>query len=123
MLRCNLHDTLVIRLRNEIRGRKVGMHVALDGHDVRSDGSAVGKNPPSLAAYRDTYTYRWNCTHEGVFHIGDAGNLGATENDTNLHGLFGALVVEPYGSRWTDPFTGKPIRDGLQADIHPPKKR
>ncbi|KAJ3052412.1 hypothetical protein HK097_006308 [Rhizophlyctis rosea] len=123
VLRCNLHDTLTIRLRNEIPGRKVGMHVALDGHDVKSDGSAVGRNPPSLAAFKETVTYKWKCTHEGVFHIGDAGNLGATEDDTNLHGLFGALAVEPYGSRWTNPFTGEPLRDGLQADIHPPKKK
>ncbi|KND00430.1 uncharacterized protein SPPG_09220 [Spizellomyces punctatus DAOM BR117] len=121
VLRCNLHDTVTIVLENKIRKHPVGMHVALDGHDVKSDGSAVGRNPPSLAPPGGKYTYHWKCSHQGVFHIGDAGNLGGTENDTNLHGLFGALIVEPYGSRWTDPHTGEPIRDGLTADIHPPK--
>ncbi|KAI8817794.1 uncharacterized protein EV422DRAFT_603527 [Fimicolochytrium jonesii] len=90
VLRCNLHDSVTVNLENHIRKHAVGLHVALDGHDVRDDGSA--------------------------------GNLGGRENDTNLHGLFGALVVEPFGSRWTHPHTGKPIRDGLTADIHPPKR-
>ncbi|KAI8912040.1 hypothetical protein DFJ77DRAFT_512077 [Powellomyces hirtus] len=122
VLRCNLHDSITIHLENQVRKHSVGMHVALDGHDVESDGSAVGRNRPSLAPPGGRYEYHWQCGHEGVFHIGDAGNLGGRENDTNLHGLFGALVVEPFGSRWTHPHTGKPIRDGLTADIHPPKR-
>lgn len=34
------------------------------------------------------------------------------------HGLFGALIVEPPGSTYHDPATGKPIRSGAIADIH-----
>ncbi|KAJ3036877.1 hypothetical protein HDV00_002220 [Rhizophlyctis rosea] len=123
VLRCNHHDKVTVHFRNQIRNRKVGMHLASDGYNVESDGAAVGRNPPSIVGFGESIVYKWKCGHEGVFHIGDAGNLGGTEADTNLHGLFGALVVEPFGSRWTDPHTGKPIRDGLTADIHPPKKR
>ncbi|KAJ3296804.1 hypothetical protein HK104_001167 [Borealophlyctis nickersoniae] len=123
VLRCNLHDVVTIVFTNKIRNRKVGMHVAMDGHSAAEDGSAVGRNPPSLAAFGETIEYHWKCGHEGVFHFADGGNLSGTERGTNSHGLFGALVVEPFGSRWTDPHTGKEIRDGITADIHPPKLR
>ena len=36
------------------------------------------------------------------------------------HGLFGAVIVEPPGSRWLDPLTGQPIETGWQAMIADP---
>lgn len=36
------------------------------------------------------------------------------------HGLFGMLVVEPSGSRYSCPFTGKPLFSGSQAAIEHP---
>ena len=42
----------------------------------------------------------------------------SSELGSNVHGLFGALFVEPRGSWWTDPVTGKPINSGNFADIH-----
>ena len=33
------------------------------------------------------------------------------------HGLFGALLIEPKGSTWLDPSTGKPVRSGAVADV------
>jgi manganese oxidase len=41
--------------------------------------------------------------------------FGAT---TWPHGGFGTLIVEPVGSTYHDPKTGKPIRSGPVADIH-----
>ena len=41
--------------------------------------------------------------------------IGAT---TWPHGGFGTLIVEPAGSTYHDPKTGKPIRSGPIADIH-----
>lgn len=38
--------------------------------------------------------------------------------DSWAHGLFGSTVVEPPGSTYHDPITGRPIRSGLMADIH-----
>ena len=48
----------------------------------------------------------------------------ATEQLQSLrqHGLFGALLVEPQGATWTDPFTGEPLKSGVKADIHYPDK-
>jgi len=34
------------------------------------------------------------------------------------HGLVGQLIVEPKGSTWTDPKTGKPVDSGTLVDIH-----
>ncbi|NYI46603.1 FtsP/CotA-like multicopper oxidase with cupredoxin domain [Nocardioides aromaticivorans] len=34
------------------------------------------------------------------------------------HGLVGQIIVEPKGSTWTDPVTGKPVDSGTLVDIH-----
>lgn len=34
------------------------------------------------------------------------------------HGAVGTIIVEPFGSTWHDPVTGKPVRTGPVADIH-----
>ncbi|GAB3861841.1 hypothetical protein GCM10028801_26420 [Nocardioides maradonensis] len=34
------------------------------------------------------------------------------------HGLVGQLIIEPKGSTWTDPVTGKPVDSGTLVDIH-----
>ncbi|MFM7641573.1 MAG: multicopper oxidase domain-containing protein [Cyanobium sp.] len=55
------------------------------------------------------------------------GDFRGTEAGTNAHGLFGALVVEPAGSRWSDPETGDDLihpfskeilGTGLYVDVH-----
>jgi hypothetical protein len=65
-----------------------------------------------------------------VFPFHDGGNYSGDENGTNVHGLFGALVVEPSGSTWRDPTTGNASHgengngdfrqlDGLYLDVLP----
>ena len=36
------------------------------------------------------------------------------------HGLVGQLIIEPQGSTWTDPVTGKPVDSGTYVDINTP---
>ena len=140
VLRARYQDTVQIRFRNEIRGRRVGMHLVAAGYDVKtSDGAYVGRNPSSLAASGAAHHYEWFCQHEGVFVFHDGGNFDGLEEDnedpkvgdlrtgsTNLHGLFGALCVEPERAIWRDPVTGvrsaapgEPFvqLDGLYMDI------
>ena len=38
------------------------------------------------------------------------------------HGAVGTIIIEPVGSTWHDPKTGKPIRTGPIADIHSVEK-
>jgi manganese oxidase len=144
VLRARCGETVEVKFTNHIRGRCVGMHLVGDGYDViTSDGAAVGANPSSLAGPpyeeggwdppdphpRNEHTYSWKCDHEGVFPFHDMGNLSGGEEGTNVHGLFGTLVVEPPEAEWTDPQTGKRLDlkdgnnrcegDGLYVDVHP----
>ncbi|MGL5794671.1 MAG: multicopper oxidase domain-containing protein, partial [Waterburya sp.] len=118
VLRANLGDTITIKLKNEIKNRHVGIHLVGPGTDVASDGSHIGTNQSSLVAYKQEKSFIWQVDHEGVFVFHDAGDFRGDERGTNAHGLFGALIVEPAGARWTDPETGDLLRSGLDADVH-----
>ncbi|HEX8202980.1 MAG TPA: hypothetical protein VF590_21065, partial [Isosphaeraceae bacterium] len=130
VLRARPGDELRVELQNEVSGRHVGLHLVGDGYDVRTDdGSHVGRNESSLTPPGGTRAYTWRCRHEGVFPFHDGGNYSGGEDGTNVHGLFGALVVEPPGSIWRDPVTGLRSEDeggafreldGLEMDILPP---
>ncbi|HEX8441160.1 multicopper oxidase domain-containing protein [Archangium sp.] len=129
VLRARKGDRVQVELRNDIRNRQVGLHLVGDGYDVRTDdGSHVGRNPSSLVGPGERRTYEWRCDHEGVFPFHDGGNFSGGEDGTHVHGLFGALIVEPAGSRWRDPVTGRLSEDahgvreldGLYLDVLPP---
>lgn len=87
---------------------------------LTSDGSNVGYNPDTTA--RRFIRYTWHADKEGVFLFSDMGNTRSNEEGTNVHGLFGAIIVEAAGSEWFDPVTGKPLESGLFADIYNPAK-
>lgn len=46
----------------------------------------------------------------------------SSEEATNIHGLFGAVIVEPPGARWFHPETGEEMESGLMADLYQPGK-
>ena len=120
VLRAHVGDRVVVLFRNEL-DQHAGIHPQGVGHDVETmDGGAVGANPDSAARPGGRRSYVWECTEEGVFFFHDLADIRGGEEGSNAHGLFGALVVEPAGSRWTDPVTGVPIVDGLYADVHVP---
>lgn len=100
------------------------MHIQRAEYNVQtSDGAFVGCNENSIAPpcpSGGTQTYRWKVIREGVHIFSDLGNPLSSELGSNVHGLFGALIVEAKGSTWTDPITGYPINSGLYADIHHP---
>lgn len=50
----------------------------------------------------------------------DLGNTLSSEIGSNVHGLFGVIVVEAPGSYWTDPQTGCELKSGVFADVHNP---
>ena len=134
VLRGALGDTLEIHLENELEPdeehgpRHVGLHlIGPGGESAVNDGSHVGANPSSLVPPGEQRLYTWHALHEGVFVFHDAGDFRGTEAGTNAHGLFGALVVEPAGSRWSDPETGDDLihpfskeilGTGLYVDVH-----
>ena len=131
VLRARQGEQMAVTLHNCIPDRAIGLHLVAGGYDVvTADGSDVASNPSSLAPPGGTWEYIWPCDHEGVFPFHDGGNYSGDENGTNVHGLFGALVVEPPGTTWRDPTTGIASHgpdgsggfeqlDGLYLDVLP----
>ena len=90
-------------------------------YDVQTfDGANVGFNTDTTT--NDEICYTWYAEREGVFLFSDLADPRSGELGTNVHGLFGAIIVEAAGSEWFDPVTGKPITSGLFADIYNPAK-
>ncbi|MFT4164931.1 MAG: multicopper oxidase domain-containing protein [Microlunatus sp.] len=151
VLRTRLGEPLRIRVENQIRGRRVGFHVQgeplgradgqLSGDGVRfGDGSHTGANPDSTIPPPDGddphhLTYTYGARHEGVWLVHDAADVDGSERGTNIHGLFGAIIVEPPGVRWRDPqidwtapdvdpwLDDKPWDSQLHVDVVDPAER
>ncbi|MDQ4085204.1 MAG: hypothetical protein M3165_05245, partial [Actinomycetota bacterium] len=153
ILRANAGDCVNVTLTNELNPRQFGgrlsnprasIHVQGVPYNVQdSDGSAVGFNDDTTVAIGESITYRWTAPEEGVYLFTDRGSMAGSEADggSTVHGLFGALAVEPAGSTWTDPVSGARLDGGttgtttpymdpvtrqqsgelyIDADIHPP---
>ncbi|MCM3782133.1 multicopper oxidase domain-containing protein [Neobacillus mesonae] len=120
VIRANEGDTVEVLFENKL-DHPASIHIQdVDYNVMTSDGAAVGFNENTTVAPGDSITYNWKPTHEGISYFTDMGNTLSSELGTQVHGLFGALIVEPRGSTWTDPITGKPISSGIYADIHNP---
>ncbi|MGE7667730.1 multicopper oxidase domain-containing protein [Ureibacillus composti] len=120
VIRANVGDEVEILFENKLPFH-TGMHIQDADYDVlTSDGAFVGLNSNTTVAPGESIIYKWKVFNEGVHFFSDLGNPLSSELGSNVHGLFGALFVEPRGSWWTDPVTGKPINSGNFADIHNP---
>jgi len=120
VIRANVGDEVEILFENQLPF-DAGMHIHNAEYDVfTSDGAFVGINPDTTIPKGARIKYKWKVDHEGIHFFSDLGNPLSSEKGSNVHGLFGALFVEPRGSWWTDPVTGKHINSGLFADIHNP---
>ncbi|ARU62038.1 copper oxidase [Tumebacillus avium] len=122
-IRANVGDEIEVLFENELPFA-TSMHIQRAEYDVQtSDGAFVGCNENSTAppcgpgAFQ---VYRWKVIREGIHIFTDLGNPLSSELGSNLHGLFGALIVQPKGSWWTDPVTGGELPSGLYADLHHP---
>lgn len=118
VLRANVGDLIVVNLYNSLE-RRVSIHVQGLSYDVKtSDGASVGFNPDTTTSKVITYT--WFAKKEGVYQFHDMADTRSSEEGTNVHGLFGAIIIEEPESTWFDPITGKPLESGLFADIYHP---
>ena len=118
VIRANKGDTVVVTFTHSLN-RPLSIHVQGLAYDVQtSDGANVGYNKDSTTFHRITYT--WYANREGVYIFHDMGDPTSNENSTNIHGLFGAIIVEAPQSRWLDPENGKELESGLFADIYHP---
>ncbi|HKS41450.1 MAG TPA: multicopper oxidase domain-containing protein, partial [Blastocatellia bacterium] len=69
---------------------------------VADDGANVGKNATSLANPNQVKSYKWYAAKQGQYFLYSTGaTIGGEGNGGQVdHGLFGAVVVEPKGSKW-----------------------
>lgn len=120
VIRANRGDKIVIHFTHSLK-RSLSIHVQGLLYDVQtSDGANVGFNKDTTT--RQQITYTWYANREGVYLFHDMGDTRSSEEGTNIHGLFGAIIVEEPESRWLDPETGKELESGLFADIYHPFK-
>lgn len=120
VIRVNLGDTVRIRFRHSLN-RRLSIHVqGLSYNVLDSDGASVGFNPDSTTS--GEIWYSWYADTEGVFLFHDMADPGSLEEATNIHGLFGAIIVEAPQARWYNPETGEELNSGLMADIYQPGK-
>lgn len=120
VIRANEGDVVEILFENQLPFA-TGMHFQEADYDVMdSDGSNAGFNENTLVECGEQILYRLYVNHQGVYIFSDLGNPASSEQGSNINGLFGAMFVQPRGSWWTDPVTGKEINSGVYADIHHP---
>ncbi|MGH2821175.1 MAG: multicopper oxidase domain-containing protein [Actinomycetota bacterium] len=119
VIRANRGDCVVIDFRNRASGGPTGMHIDGLAFKMSSSGDAVGRNASSAVARGGSRTYRFFVpnreTLEGAHYI----HPGPGNRHAVAHGLFGALSVQPPGSRYRDPTTGRRLRSGWEAMIVP----
>lgn len=120
VIRANVGEKVVVTFSHSLN-RSLSIHVQGLLYDVQtSDGASVGFNTDTTTKHKMVYT--WYATKEGVYLFHDMGDSTGSEDGTNIHGLFGAIIVEAPESRWLNPQTGEELESGLFADIYHPTK-
>nr|WP_106778843.1 multicopper oxidase domain-containing protein [Lysinibacillus timonensis] len=120
VIRACVGDEIEVLFENQLPFN-TGIHIQNAEYDVMTaDGTFVGLNRDTTVEKGEMILYKWKVFDEGIHFFSDLGNPLSSEQGSNVHGLFGALFVEPRGSWWTHPETGKPINSGNFADIHNP---
>lgn len=119
-LRVNQGECLRIKLTNQLQADEpVSFHLHASGLHLVSNGSpALATNPDALAQAGQSVTYEWmvgNDVPEGTHYFHSHGNERLQTN----RGLFGAVIVEPKGSKYLDPLSGNELSSGWAAMIQP----
>lgn len=118
VLRCHEGEIIRINFHNSLsNNRRASIHVQGLHYNVQdSDGASVGFNPDTTTS--DQISYTWFADKAGTYLFSDLADPRSGEF-TNIHGLFGAIIVETPCSKWYDPVTGNELKSGLFADIYP----
>lgn len=120
VIRANVGDEIQINFYNRLN-RRASIHVqGLEYNVLTSDGANVGFNPDTTT--ENFIRYTWFAHKEGIYLFSDMADTRSSELGTNVHGLFGAIIIEKANSTWLNPVTGQPLKSGLFADIYHPSE-
>lgn len=131
ILRVNQGECLQITLRNGFvtsPGEAVSLHLHGSSLYLAETGDpAIASTPAATVAPSETVTYRWWVSlaePEGTHYFHSHGNvgeqLGEKRREQTSHGLFGAVIVEPHGSRYLNPRSSAELHSGWDAVIVDP---
>jgi hypothetical protein len=122
VLHVNIGDCIKINLKNETSAGAVSFHADMLAFDPRdSYGIAAGNDPAQAVAPGASRTYTFYASPEigeTTALVRDWGNVIANPR----LGLYGAIVVGPRGTTYTDPMTGADVstKASWRVDAHPP---
>jgi hypothetical protein len=122
VLHIDVGDCVEIALRNATTGGGVSLHADMLAADPRTSGGvAAGLDPPQTVVPGATRTYTYFASPE----VGETAALVRDGGDALRNprlGLYGAIIVGPRGTRYTDPVTGADMSGhaGWRVDAHPP---
>ena len=127
VIRANAGDCLRVTLHNDLPtdnwtwtwgsgSTRAGFNIGNVIYDpLQSYGAAIGYDPDTTVAPGSTRLYSYYVDKElGTNLILNMGNESSWRD-----GAYGALIAEPAGSTYADPFTGQPLQSGVFADIFP----
>jgi len=115
-IRGNQGDCVSIVLRNQVEGEDVSLHIHGSSMIIKSTGQAATiANPDSTVKEGQSQAFEWYIRPEEqegahTFHS----HVGREQASL---GMIGTFIVEPMGSRYLDPFTGKETKSGWQVMI------
>ena len=119
-IRANQGDCLKITLRNQMEIESGSFHVNGGGMVMSATGKAAStSNPDTVVEVGQSTEMEWYIhpqTQEGVRRFHSYSNA----RELTVMGLFGALIVEPAGSKYLDPLgTGQAteLKSGWQAIV------
>jgi FtsP/CotA-like multicopper oxidase with cupredoxin domain len=127
VIRANAGDCLKVTLHNDLPtdnftwtwgsgSTRAGLNIGNVRYNPQTSyGAAIGYDPDSSVAPGGSRTYVYYVDKE----LGTNLMLNLANESSWRAGAYGALIAEPAGSVYLDPFTGKPISSGLFADIFP----
>ncbi len=117
-IRVNQGECLVINLSNELEEEDLSLHLHGSSLVVSSTGDpASSVNPDTNVLEGKTKTFEWHVPYEQQEGVHQFHSHNHTQAAT---GMFGTLTVEPEGSRFLSPYTGKEIKSGWLAMIEDP---
>jgi manganese oxidase len=128
VIRANAGDCLQVTLHNDLPtdhftwtwgsgSTRAGFNIGNVIEDpLQSYGGAVGFDPDTSVAPGSSRIYSYYVDKE----LGTNLVLNMANESSWRAGAYGALIAEPTGSTWDDPFTGNALQSGIFADIFRP---